>query len=507
MLIFTLVPPWSVYKTIARLCFRISFVRTRRQMSAKIIIIGAGAAGIAAATRLYEKGFKNLQILEATERIGGRVATVDFGKNVVEMGAQWVHGQKNNVVYELAGPLGLLESSVVGRNNIYIQSSGEIVPTEISDRLMSLADGIVGSEEFASYNGTMGDFVTARFTEAMQEEQMQDIDPVLAQQFLVFFHNYVRGYNAFDSWYNISASGFADYELSEGDQNLSWMGKGFKSALDLLMKRHPAQNDEPIPIDTKILFNKFVTNINWNKGPDNPLTVSCSDGTKYDANHVILTTSLGVLKDNITTVFTPELPTIKQNAIKGIYFGAINKIFMEFKTPFWRDLGNTFGLLWDANELEELRTTEYAWTEGLSLFITIDRQPNLLAAWMIGKEGRQSELLDDEQIIDGLMFILRKFFKSKNVEKPASILRSKWSTDPNFRGTYSSSSLFAEQLGTGPGDLALPLTDCLGTPALLFAGEATNTGRFGTVHGAVESGWREADRVVEFYEKQKGTSK
>ena len=58
-------------------------------MNNKIIIIGAGASGIACATKLYENGFKNIQILEAENRIGGRINTVPFGANVVDMGGQW----------------------------------------------------------------------------------------------------------------------------------------------------------------------------------------------------------------------------------------------------------------------------------------------------------------------------------------------------------------------------------------------------------------------------------
>lgn len=45
----------------------------------KIIIIGAGAAGIAAAARLIEKGLENVKILEGKDRIGGRIHTVKFG--------------------------------------------------------------------------------------------------------------------------------------------------------------------------------------------------------------------------------------------------------------------------------------------------------------------------------------------------------------------------------------------------------------------------------------------
>ena len=58
-------------------------------MDPRIIIIGGGVSGISAATRLMEKGFKNIKILEAESRYGGRILTVPFGANVVDIGAQW----------------------------------------------------------------------------------------------------------------------------------------------------------------------------------------------------------------------------------------------------------------------------------------------------------------------------------------------------------------------------------------------------------------------------------
>lgn len=59
------------------------------KMNKKIIIIGAGAAGMAAATKLISNGFRNLTILEAENRIGGRINTVPYASNVLDMGAQW----------------------------------------------------------------------------------------------------------------------------------------------------------------------------------------------------------------------------------------------------------------------------------------------------------------------------------------------------------------------------------------------------------------------------------
>lgn len=71
------------------MCYSLEFVLIQRGMDKKIVLIGAGAAGIAAATKLVSNGFTNVSILEAENRIGGRINTVPFGANIVDMGAQW----------------------------------------------------------------------------------------------------------------------------------------------------------------------------------------------------------------------------------------------------------------------------------------------------------------------------------------------------------------------------------------------------------------------------------
>ena len=59
-------------------------------MTPKIVIIGAGASGIAAASRLLENGYSDVTILEAENRIGGRICSVEFGGTLVDIGGQWV---------------------------------------------------------------------------------------------------------------------------------------------------------------------------------------------------------------------------------------------------------------------------------------------------------------------------------------------------------------------------------------------------------------------------------
>ena len=136
-------------------------------MNPAIVIVGAGASGVAAATYLLEQGHKNLIILEAENRIGGRVHTVPFAANVVDLGAQWCHGEKDNVVYELATSLqnDLLESNTAKYDRFeLIRSNGQVVDQAISDKLVALAVSTVElyKDEIAQYDGSLGNFITKK---------------------------------------------------------------------------------------------------------------------------------------------------------------------------------------------------------------------------------------------------------------------------------------------------------------------------------------------------------
>ncbi|GMP41561.1 hypothetical protein CsSME_00011611 [Camellia sinensis var. sinensis] len=75
-----------------------------------VIIVGAGISGISAAKVLAEKGVDDIVILEASDRIGGRIRKDEFGGVSVELGAGWiagVGGKEPNPVWELARNSGL----------------------------------------------------------------------------------------------------------------------------------------------------------------------------------------------------------------------------------------------------------------------------------------------------------------------------------------------------------------------------------------------------------------
>ncbi|XP_052859702.1 spermine oxidase-like [Anopheles cruzii] len=470
----------------------------------RIVIIGAGASGIAAATTLYRAGLTNITLLEASQRIGGRINSAPFGSNAspVELGAQWCHGEGGNVAYQMASVFpGLLETSIVEENEYLVQSDGTQVPESISDRLWALGESILEASYTSNYDGSLGDYITTQYRAAINSPEYSDINPELAKQFLVSFDNSeLRGHSAIDSWFDVAATSDDGYVETEGEQSLAWTGKrGFSSILDIMTGTFPGSTNSVVPINTLTSFNKVVNGIHWQGTTDDLVTVATEDCSLYSADHVIVTVSLGVLKDNSRTMFTPALPTINQNAIDGLNFGTVNKVFLLFDTPIPEAFGNVVDLLWYDQDLQTLRQSKHAWAEAVGFFYRVDSKPHVLCAWLNGVEGRQAELLSDDAIKEGLLYLLNIFGKKYNFGNVQAVLRSKWSSDRFIRGSYSSRSIVTERLKTGAGDLGASLTATDNIPVVLFAGEATSVKHYSTVHGAIESGQREANRLINLY--------
>lgn len=79
-----------------------------------------------------------------------------------------------------------------------------------------------------------------------------------------------------------------------------------------------------------IRYNKEVRHVFWKSLNEPSVTIECWDGSSYDADHVISTVSLGVLKECHLRMFNPELPAAKQKAIDGLTLGTVDKIYLEF---------------------------------------------------------------------------------------------------------------------------------------------------------------------------------
>lgn len=129
----------------------------------KIVIIGAGAAGIGAGTKLYEHGFTNITILEAENRIGGRLHSVEFGGSIIDLGGQWVHGENGNLVYDMVKDLDLLSPSFNTYEHMTFYSpDGSVMDKTITNKLFQIGEDLLFDEDAKTEPGTFGNFFVKR---------------------------------------------------------------------------------------------------------------------------------------------------------------------------------------------------------------------------------------------------------------------------------------------------------------------------------------------------------
>ncbi|XP_031639336.1 spermine oxidase-like [Contarinia nasturtii] len=454
-------------------------------MEKQIVIIGAGASGVAAATKLVSNGFSNVTILEAGNRIGGRINTIPFGENVVDMGAQWCHGETGNVVYEMAKDKNLLaHSTEESRGNRYVRSNGEEIPMELCKKITALIMDIMGDhyeEERKSY-GSSGNFYAAKFMKALESDEFKEVDSELAHECMELFQNVVNSIDGCDTWYELSTN-YHEYEECEGDYIMNWKDKGYATVLDLMQNKIPDTQNPQSVIDVIPLtkFNKEVVKVCYNQ-PGAPAKIT--------------------LKERCLSMFEPLLPLWKYNSIDGMMIGTVDKIFLEFDKPFWSENWEGFSCLWKLEQVKEVREDPVNgdWLEGISGFYPFNPlQPNVICGWITGKLACKMEEKSDVEVKNGAEKVLRMFLRHLDIPDAKKMVRSTWHSNPLFRGSYSHFVLKAEALETNNRQLAEPINDSNGKPVIQFAGEATSPKYFSNVHGAVDAGWRDAERLINLY--------
>lgn len=342
-----------------------------------VLILGAGLAGLGAATKISNASnvsdkFKYL-ILEAQNRAGGRVKTEEFrsfskNKNeapvknsennfdFVDAGAQWLHGC-NNFLYTISQNYQLLSAhqSEEGMGSFFRENGNRIDPYLVKKVDFRIGELLGECEEFARSKKTVdfpksvGQFLREKFEIFIDcLENLQDKENAMD-----LFDWHVRFQiidNSCLSLDQLSAKYWGRYSFNgESCQAHYNFKNGFGTIIDCLIGELNKKS---------IHFNKEVTEIcihnkqmelnnnnhnNINKRPSNQkipnISVKCSDGSLYTADHVIVTFSLGYLKKVYKTLFHPNLPSSVHLAIESIGFETINKVFMEFDTPWWHDLG------------------------------------------------------------------------------------------------------------------------------------------------------------------------
>ncbi|XP_068421560.1 spermine oxidase isoform X1 [Eschrichtius robustus] len=464
----------------------------RRRGQPRVVVIGAGLAGLAAAKALLEQGFTDVTVLEASSRIGGRVQSVKLGHATFELGATWIHGSHGNPIYHLAEANGLLEETTDGERSVgrislyskngvacYLTNRGCRIPKDVVEEFSDLYNEVYNlTQEFfrhgkpvnAESQNSVGVFTREEVRNRIRGDPD---DPEATKRLkLAMIQQYLKVESCESSSHSmdeVSLSAFGEWTEIPGAHHI--IPSGFMRVVELLAEGIPAHI---------IQLGKPVRCVHWDqassrpRGPEIeprgegnhnhdtgegsqggeepqgerqdedeqwPVVVECEDCEVIPADHVIVTVSLGVLKTQHASFFRPGLPAEKVAAIHRLGIGTTDKIFLEFEEPFWGPECNSLQFVWeDEAESHTLTYPPELWYRkicGFDVLYPPERYGHVLSGWICGEEALVMEKCDDEAVAEICTEVLRQFTGNPNIPKPRRILRSAWGSNPYFRGSYS----------------------------------------------------------------------
>lgn len=386
------------------------YTRKPQERICRIAIVGCGLAGLGAATTFLNAGIEDFLILEATNKPGGRVDTLSLNGNIIELGAQWLHGT-SNYLHTLALENGLiLEETSEEGIGVYVRNDGYIY----DDFFVRKIDFIIGQileecekfVELEKYPTSVEEFLASEFKKYLDNCEEDDHFKEKALDLYDWHYRFQVIDNSCSDLTQVSAKDWGKYSFIGTDRQKHMnLRNGYKSIVDILIKSISKSS---------ILLETPVLKIDYSKSK---IQLYCREGIKILADHVIMTPSIGFLKQNILQ-FHPSLPSSICKTIKSLGFYGIGKIYLLFEKKWWKADG--FQLIWKRNaKLQDDR----CWLRYLSGFDTVLNQPNMLVGWIGGEGVEKMELLAAELIGLHCVEMLRTFLKNPDIPMPIEVIK------------------------------------------------------------------------------------
>ncbi|KAF5792544.1 putative spermine oxidase transcription regulator SWI/SNF-SWI3 family [Helianthus annuus] len=458
----------------------------------KIIVIGAGPAGLTAARHLSRLGF-HVTVLEARDRVGGRVFTDHSSLSVpVDLGASIITGVEADVTSQrrpdpsslICAQLGLELTVLNSDCPLYDTVTGQKVPPELDEAVE------------AEYNSLLDDMqlvVAQKGDHAMQMSLEEGLEYGLKiqragpgsdntgtkEEILSPLERRVMDWHLAHLEYGCAAS-LQHVSLPYWNQDDVY--GGFGGAHCMIKGGYGAIVDS-LKDGLHIHLNCIVTDIYRQQEDESQkkVKVCTQNGKIFTGDAVLITVPLGCLKAE-TIKFSPSLPEWKYSSIKRLGFGVLNKVILEFPEVFWDDSVDYFGATAE-------QTDQRGWC---FMFWNVKKTVNapVLIALVVGKAAINDQDLTPSDHVNHALAVLRKLFGKTAVCDPVASVVTDWGRDPFSYGAYSYVAVGAS--GEDYDTLGRPVDNCL-----FFAGEATCKEHPDTVGGAMMSGLREAVRIVD----------
>lgn len=431
-----------------------------------IIILGAGAAGMAAAVELARAGLR-IVMLEARDRLGGRMFTMrDPRLNApIELGAEFIHGRPPEI-WDLLRNANVDPVEVSGEN--WCDIRGQLSPCDFFsqvDELLKKMDDRGPDESFL-------DFLQRNCSDPAQADACN------------WARGYVTGFHAADpasvSVHSLVKSAEAEEKI-DGDRafripgGYQWLVEAFRQHLSAVV----------------LQLNTIVESVSWIRGKVTVWTRGPAGRAAFECPRLLLTLPLGVLQAEATqpgaVKFSPELPAAKRAALDKLAMGRVMRVTLCFRERFWDQLSAP-----NHNTLANLRFLFALQDPFPTWWTTMPEKLPIITGWApfqcADRLSGKSEQYVREQALQSLAAGL-KHDTTKLTGLCQGTYFHDWQSDPFSRGAYSYVKVGGDRAQS---DLAAPVE---GT--LFFAGEATDTsGNNGTVHGAIASGRRAAREIL-----------
>jgi len=419
----------------------------RRDGTSDIVVIGAGAAGLAAARTVRAAG-REVTVLEARDRVGGRVwTTFDLVPFPIELGAEYVHGE-HVVTWRWLRELGL-DAADAGRGGRWAFAGGRrLDPQEFS--------ALMPSHPFDDLSAAASAWGAAEGTMAAALQAWAHRDRTWQSEAARGLWNSAACVDRGADLDRLGVDGLLEATyLGDGEANFR-----VTAGYGALFERAASQLD--------VRLGTPVTTVEWGA---HGATVHAGF-TAFTCEQVVVTLPLGVLKGGVVT-FDPPLPDWKREAIERLGAGHVATVVLIFDAPFWP--AGMRGLFTDL--------------DGQSWIVPgrgrVEAAP-VLRALMGGRAAERFEAAPDP--VAKAVRELETVFRVKLDGRLREGRFTGWGTDPWARTGYS----YVPPGGRG---LRAALAEPVGG-VLLFAGEATHVVRPCTVHGAIESGGRAAAEAL-----------
>jgi monoamine oxidase len=422
---------------------------------ADIIIIGGGISGLLAGRELARSG-KRVIILEARNRIGGRIHTVDDPsfELPVELGAEFVHGDL---------PL-----------TLHLLKEAGIKYYPVKGRMVQLVDGKLTDQNIFNEHNQM---LVMRLKELENDMTVNDfLETYFGDQRYIRLKNtikgFVQGYDAADTQ-RASTFAFRNEWLKEDDWIQYRIDGGYKRLSDFLGKEFEKEGG-------RVILKEVVRDIVWKPGH---AEIISKQNTRYAASAVIVTVPLGILSTgegyNGHIRFTPSIPE-KIKAVHAMGFGSVIKIVLRFEESFWEsdaieknagtNMENVGFIFSDA-------TVPTWWTQ-------FPKHASMLTGWLAGPNAAQFKTSSEEDILTAALNSLSSILKTDHVMLKKKLIKyhvANWIVDPFAQGAYTYETPETKKARM---TLQKPLDD-----TLFFSGEALYDGEYtGTVEAALASG-------------------